>query len=170
MIATFENRHVLKNYLIVLIPIFDTMHKRKNQAVKYMWDLHHELVLFLQSTNCFCYVTDNDTKGDILDWTTSTTTDQNPEVIDWRGGSHPSKRPVMPEIGAAHPTSKPIAFPSTSLERVTGIAMKGINKYKLTKTLYQISPAPKSLLPLYLGNSAKRIAVRSNGVGFFNHS
>ena len=36
-----------------------------------MWDLHHELVLFLQSRNCFRYVSENETEGDILSWTTS---------------------------------------------------------------------------------------------------
>ena len=44
----------IKNiYIIVLRHIFYTTYKGKNQAKKYMWDLHHELVLFLQSRNCF---------------------------------------------------------------------------------------------------------------------
>ena len=36
-----------------------------------MWSLYQELVLFLQSKNCFRYVPDNDTEGDILGWTSS---------------------------------------------------------------------------------------------------
>ena len=36
----------------------------------YMWNLHHELVLFLQSRKFFHYVPENDIKGDILGWTT----------------------------------------------------------------------------------------------------
>ena len=46
------------------------VHREKN-VKKYMWALYHELFLFLQSSNCFCYVPDNDIKGDILVWTTS---------------------------------------------------------------------------------------------------
>ena len=49
MITTFENRSVLKTYLIVMIPIFDTTYKGKKQIKKYMLALYHELVLFLQS-------------------------------------------------------------------------------------------------------------------------
>ena len=59
----------IKTYLIVLKPIFDTMHKGKKQVKKYIWVLYHELVIFLQSRNCLCYVPDNDIKGDILGWT-----------------------------------------------------------------------------------------------------
>ena len=32
---------------------------RGGKVKKYMWALHHKLVLFLQSRNCFCYVPDN---------------------------------------------------------------------------------------------------------------
>ena len=32
MITTFENRRVLKHYLIVLLPIFDKMYKEKNRS------------------------------------------------------------------------------------------------------------------------------------------
>ena len=45
--------------------------RRGKTGEKYMWDLHHELVIFLQSRNCFRYVPDNEIKGDILGWTTS---------------------------------------------------------------------------------------------------
>ena len=62
----------IKNiYIIVLRHIFYTTYKGKNQAKKYMWDLHHKLVLFLQSRNCFCYIPDNEIEGGILGWTTS---------------------------------------------------------------------------------------------------
>ena len=71
MITTFENRCVLKNYLIVLRPIFDTTYKGKKQVKIYMWALHHELVLFQKSRNCFRYVLENDIEGGILGWTTS---------------------------------------------------------------------------------------------------
>ena len=71
MITTFENICVLKFYVIVLIPIFNTAQKGKKQVKIYMWYLHHELVLLQQSRNCFCYVPDNDIEGDILGWTTS---------------------------------------------------------------------------------------------------
>ena len=53
MITTFENRCVLKFCVIVLRPIYDTTHKGKKQVKIYVWDLHHELVLFLQSRNFF---------------------------------------------------------------------------------------------------------------------
>ena len=43
----------IKKYLIVLRPIFDTTYKGKKQVEIYMWALHHELVLFLQSRNFF---------------------------------------------------------------------------------------------------------------------
>ena len=46
MIRTFENRCILKNYVIVLIPIFDNTYKGEIQVEIYMWALHHELVLF----------------------------------------------------------------------------------------------------------------------------
>ena len=36
-----------------------------------MWDLHHELVLFLQRRTCFCYVPENEIKREILVFTTS---------------------------------------------------------------------------------------------------
>ena len=48
MITTFENRCVLQTYLIVMRPIFCTMHKGVKQVEKYMLTLHHELVLFLK--------------------------------------------------------------------------------------------------------------------------
>ena len=48
MIKTFENIRVLKNYLIILRPIFDTTYKGKKQIEIYMRALHHELVLFQQ--------------------------------------------------------------------------------------------------------------------------
>ena len=70
MITTLK-RCVLKICVIVLRPIFDTTCKGKTQVEIYMWYLHHELVLFLQSRNCFCYVPDNEIEGDILGWTTS---------------------------------------------------------------------------------------------------
>ena len=71
MITTFENRCLLKIYIIVMRPIFNTTHKGKKQVKVYMWALHHELVLFQQSRNCFCYVPENETEGDILGCTTS---------------------------------------------------------------------------------------------------
>ena len=49
-----------------MIPIFDTTYKGGIQVEIHMWDLHHELVLLQQSRNFFCYVSDNDIKGDIL--------------------------------------------------------------------------------------------------------
>ena len=61
----------IKNYVIVLIPIFNKTYKVKKQVKIYMWYLHHELVLLQQSRNCFLYAPDNETKGDILGWTTS---------------------------------------------------------------------------------------------------
>ena len=53
MITTFENRCVLKIYVIVLRPIFNTNYKEEIQVEIYMKALHHELVLFQQSRNCF---------------------------------------------------------------------------------------------------------------------
>ena len=43
----------IKKYVIVLIPIFDTTYIGEIQVKIYMWALHHELVLFQQSRNCF---------------------------------------------------------------------------------------------------------------------
>ena len=71
MITTFENRCVLKKYLIVLRPIFDTTYKGKKQVKIYMWALHHKLVIFQQSRNCFCCVPENEIEGGILGCTTS---------------------------------------------------------------------------------------------------
>ena len=71
MITKFENKCVFKIYLIVLRHIFDTTYKGKKQVEIYMWALHHELVLFLQSRNCFRYVPENDIEGGIVGWTTS---------------------------------------------------------------------------------------------------
>ena len=39
MITTFENRCVLKNYVVVLRPIFDKMYKDKNRS-KYTCELY----------------------------------------------------------------------------------------------------------------------------------
>ena len=49
-------------------PIFDTTYKEKKKVKKYIWDLYHELFLFLQSRNLFCYVPDNEIERDILIW------------------------------------------------------------------------------------------------------
>ena len=43
----------IKTYLIVQIPIFDTTYKGKQKVEIYIWASHHELVLLLQSKNCF---------------------------------------------------------------------------------------------------------------------
>ena len=51
MITIFENRCVLKFYVIVLIHIFNTTYKGGKQVEIYMWALHHKLVLFQQSRN-----------------------------------------------------------------------------------------------------------------------
>ena len=64
----------IKIYIIVLKPIFDTTYKGEIQFKIYTWALHHELVLFQQSTNCFRYVPENETKEDILVWNPSTIT------------------------------------------------------------------------------------------------
>ena len=46
-----------------------------------MRDLYHELVLFLQSRNCFCYVPENDTEGGILGWNLSLGSYNNWQII-----------------------------------------------------------------------------------------
>ena len=51
-------------------PIFNTTYKGVKQVKIYMWDLHHELVLFQKNRNCFCYVLENETEEDILGWNT----------------------------------------------------------------------------------------------------
>ena len=48
--------------------------QRRKQVEIYMWYLHHELILFLQSMNCFSCVPDNEIEGDILGWNMSYTT------------------------------------------------------------------------------------------------
>ena len=55
MITTFEKRSVLNIYSIVLTPNLDTSYTGGIQVKIYMWDLHHELVHFQQSRNCFRY-------------------------------------------------------------------------------------------------------------------
>ena len=47
-------------------PIFNTTYKGRKQVEKYMWALHHKLVLFLQSRNYFRYEPDSKIEGDIL--------------------------------------------------------------------------------------------------------
>ena len=54
-------------------PIFNATYKGKKQVEIYMWDLHHKLVLLLESRNCFRYVPENEVEGGILGWTTSYT-------------------------------------------------------------------------------------------------
>ena len=61
----------IKNDLILMRPIFNPAHKKNKQTKENIWYLYHELVLFLQSRNCFRYVPDNEIKGDILGWTPS---------------------------------------------------------------------------------------------------
>ena len=39
---------------------------QRKTGKKYIWFLYHKLVLFLQISNCFCYVPDNYIKGEIL--------------------------------------------------------------------------------------------------------
>ena len=69
----FENRCVLKIHVIVLRNIFDAAYKGEIQVKIYMRALHHELVLFQKSRNCFRYVPENEIEGNILGWTTSHT-------------------------------------------------------------------------------------------------
>ena len=45
--------------------------QREKQVEIYMWALHHELVLFQKSRNCFRYVPENEIEGYILVWTMS---------------------------------------------------------------------------------------------------
>ena len=54
-----------------MTPIFDKTYKGKKQVKKYIWVIHHKLVLFLQSRNYFRYVPENEIKGGVLGWTTS---------------------------------------------------------------------------------------------------
>ena len=67
----FENRCVLKKYVIVMRPIFDNTYKGEIYVEIYMRALHHELVLLQQSRNCFCYVPANDIEEYILGWNPS---------------------------------------------------------------------------------------------------
>ena len=71
MITTFENINVLKIYVIVLRPIFNTTYKGEIQVEMYTRDLHHELVLFQKSRNCFRYLPENEIEEDILGWNMS---------------------------------------------------------------------------------------------------
>ena len=43
----------IKKYLLLLRPIFDTTYKGGKQVEKYMWAIHHKLVLLVQSRNFF---------------------------------------------------------------------------------------------------------------------
>ena len=69
------------------------------------------------------------------------TPDPKIEVINLQGGRQISKRPSMPYRGVAPQQAHKISSPSTSIKKVAGIAMRGITKYKITKTL------PKNLPP-----------------------
>ena len=51
--------------LILVVP--------KKPVLCELYIIHHELVLLLQSRNCFRYVPENEIKGGILGWTTSIT-------------------------------------------------------------------------------------------------
>ena len=66
----------------------------------------------------------------------------------------------------AYLQSGAIACPSTSLNRFSRIVTRGVNKYKMTKTLIQIPPTSKPYPPPNLGKSGERLAVRSNNIGF----
>ena len=57
--------------IIVYITVFNIKHKRKKKVEKYIWDLYHELVLFLNKINKFQYIPENKIEGNILGWTTS---------------------------------------------------------------------------------------------------
>ena len=71
MITTFENRCVLKFYVIVPRPIFDTMYKGKNRS-KYTCEIYiTNLSYYYKLGVFFCYVPENEIKGGILGWTTS---------------------------------------------------------------------------------------------------
>ena len=59
--------------------------QRGKQVKIYMQSLHHGLVLFRQSRNCFCYVQDNDIEGGILGWTMSPTIMNNPPIFASHG-------------------------------------------------------------------------------------
>ena len=74
MITTFENRCVLKKYVILLRPIFDTTYKGEIQVKIYMRALHHKLVLFQQSRNFFRYESENWIEEEILGWNPSSST------------------------------------------------------------------------------------------------
>ena len=73
---------------------------------------------------------------------------------------------MTPYCGVAHPQTRPIVCPPTSIKRFSGIAMRGITKDKTTKLFSRNSTTPKPYLPPDLGKSAERLAVRSNDVGF----
>ena len=47
------------------------MYKGEIQVEIYMWALHHKLVLFQKSRDCFHYVPENDIEEDILGWNLS---------------------------------------------------------------------------------------------------
>ena len=81
MIKTFENICVLKTYVIVLRHIFDTTYKGEIQVGIYMRALHHELVLFQKSRDCFHYVPENDIEEDILGWNPSKVIGLNQLII-----------------------------------------------------------------------------------------
>ena len=71
MITKFENRYVLKFYVIVLRPIFDTTYKGETQVKIYMRALRHELVVFQKIMICFRYVPENEIEEDMLGWNPS---------------------------------------------------------------------------------------------------
>ena len=99
--------------------------------------------------------------------TPSGTPDPNIEFINWQGRRYLSKRPLMPDSGVSPQKSQKIAYPSTYIKRVSGIATRGIINYKLTKTLPEKTPTSKPYLPPDIGNSAKQLALKANTVRFF---
>ena len=68
MMKTFENRCVLKIYVIVLRPIFDIMYKEKNRS-KYTCDIYITNWSYSNKVGIFRYLLENDMEGDILGWT-----------------------------------------------------------------------------------------------------
>ena len=77
-------------------------------------------------------------------------------------------RQMPPDRGVALHQFKTIECPSTSPQRVAGIATRDITyNPKITNKLSKKTQAPKPYIPPELGQSAKRFASRANNVGFF---
>ena len=100
-----------------------------------MWALHHELVLYQQSRNCFHHVPDNEIEGGILVWTTS--------IVTTKANFHITytilKRPLGPLIKEPSSVSSILRFFYSAVK-------KRISKMYLVQLLFSENQQPFGII------------------------